>query len=148
MFNLLWRAILWVIRVIAYALAAIGLIAIVLSFLVKDAKEFLTPGIIMLVVGGIAVTLTSRKTDKLIAKKMCTCSKCKKDLSGASYRYSYKRSDYNSVYNTIPVDFEITCPHCGKVNYKGENVEIYDPTASNEEINARIESWMDDQLRT
>lgn len=147
MFGLLWRLILWVIRVIGYALGVIGIIAIALYFLVKDAKGFLTPGIIMLVVGVIAISVTHKKTDKIIAKKMCTCSKCKGSLSGAAYRYSYKRANYNNVYHTIPVDFEITCPHCGKTNFKCENVEIYDSSASNADINATIESWMDEQLQ-
>ena len=149
MFGPLRRLILWAIRVVGYLLGVVGIfmiIASVIDVFPGGTNEYLISGIVMTVVGLIVVGFTRKRTEKIIARKMTRCSKCKNSLAGASYRYTYYRSKYNKVYHTIPVDFDITCPHCGKVNFKCESVDLYDPSASDSEIERTIVSWMNDQL--
>lgn len=117
----------------------------ILVCLLMKEEDMLTPAIVMFVVGMLLISTTLKKTRKLVAKNMTTCTKCKQSLAGARYRYEYDRSKYNKVYDTIPVTFYIECPHCGKENFQIENVEIYSQTSS-KEIESTIEAWMDGQL--
>lgn len=118
---MLKKVIIWALRIasIIVILAGVGKI-------LENPKTGLTTGIVLIIVGAIAVFVTSKLRTKVeqteFKKKQKTnvCANCGHSMSGAQYRYVWDKYQFDHFYCTdyegdrsLPVFVTAICPKCG-----------------------------------
>lgn len=144
MFSLLKRFIAWIVRGVAIIVFVLALIA------VFAMPEYRTAAIIVAVVCFLIAGASVKFSEKAEKDSVGKCKKCKGSMRGASYKYRYNISKaskhpISGLYN-LGVDYDVTCPHCGKVKWVIQTLELCESELYSEAVNAEAEKRMDGLL--
>ncbi len=135
MFGLLKRFILWGVRVVCAILLVVGVAMAIMDEKARVAGIILA--VVALIVGVGSAKISDKATKKQEMQKVDVCKHCKQSMRGARYTYKYNLSNIWSDHVTLPVDFTVTCPHCGKETYLQEYVYLSNYTTNSTDKNLK-----------
>ena len=133
---------LWLVRGAAIIVFILSVIAAIM-----DASNRIT-AIIVAIISFIIAKYAGKEKVQAKADNISTCKQCGKRMNGANYTYSYylnkaQKAPISGLYK-VPVDVNLTCPHCGKVKFLPEYVEVVN--VSRESVNSAIKTQMNNYL--